>query len=285
MNAVTHARSIEKYLFDVNGYLVVEDALGPQLLKRLNAAVDECSEHVLPEDYDLALGAAAFVGEHKRTGFLDALGWPEPHGEAFRDLVALPAVLEHMLDLIGDGFRLDSVRGTVMSPGTEGFALHGGSGLVDTQCTYDVRDGHLRNGLITVGYALTDVAPGEGGFVCIPGSHKANFPCPDQLARLENGAEHVKQFAIRAGSAVVFTEALIHGTLPWLGDAPRRTVFVRYCPGALCFRTDPRPPGYESFADKLSALQQALMEPPYFNDRPSIAGLLQPASASASASG
>src|SRR5258708_4391099 len=137
--------------------MVVEDALDPQLLKRLNAAIDECAERVVQEEYDLALGAAAFVGERKRDGFLDALAWPEQHGDAFRDLVALPQMLEHMLDLIGDGFRLDSVRGTVMAPGTEGFALHGGSGLVDTQCTYDVRDGHLRNGLITVGYALTDV--------------------------------------------------------------------------------------------------------------------------------
>ena len=273
--------STEKYLFDVNGYTVIEDALEPQLLKRLNAAVDACAERVAPEDYDLALGAAAFVGEHKRNGFLDALSWPEPHGDAFRDLIALPQVLRHMLDLLGDGFRLDSVRGTVMPPGTEGFALHGGSGLADTQCTYDVRDGRIRNGLITVGFALTDVAPGEGGFVCIPGSHKANFPCPAELARMEtaDGSDHVKQFAIRAGSAVVFTEALIHGTLPWRGDAPRRTVFVRYCPGALCFRIDPRPHGYDTFADKLSPLQTALMEPPYFNDRPSIANLLQPAPA------
>jgi hypothetical protein len=271
--------SIEKYLFDVNGYMVVPGALEPALLKALNAAVDACSQHVVREEYDLAAGAAAFTGARKRDGFLDALSWPDPHGEAFRDLIALPQILGPMLDLLGDGFRLDSVRGTVMAPGTEGFALHGGSGLVDTQCTYEVRDGQLRNGLITVGFALTDVAEGEGGFVCIPGSHKANFPCPEPLARLEQGAAHVRPFALDAGDAVIFTEALIHGTLPWRGDAPRRTVFVRYCPGALCFRTDPRPPGYPSFADKLTALQQALMEPPYFNDRPSIAGLLPAATA------
>ncbi|MFE8945322.1 hypothetical protein [Streptomyces sp. NPDC007856] len=34
--------------------------------------------------------------------------------------------VELMLELIGDGFRFDTLKGTIMTRGTEGFRLHGG---------------------------------------------------------------------------------------------------------------------------------------------------------------
>ena len=34
----------------------------------------------------------------------------------------------------------------------------------------------------------------------------------------------------RAGDAVLFTEGLTHGTLPWKGKDQRRTLFLKYSP-------------------------------------------------------
>ena len=73
------------------------------------------------------------------------------------------------------------------------------------------------NGLMAVCYQLSDVSPGEGGYACIPGSHRANYSCPDDVRRLETHSEWFKNLPMKAGSALVFTEALTHGTLPWKG--------------------------------------------------------------------
>jgi hypothetical protein len=82
---------------------------------------------------------------------------------------------------------------------------------------------------------------------------------------------------MKAGSALVFTEALTHGTLPWKGSHERRTLLYRYAPGNMVYGSEPsiHPRGYESFKDELTPLQRALMEPPYSKRRPSLIPLLE----------
>ena len=41
-----------------------------------------------------------------------------------------------------------------------------------------VRDGRIFCGMLTVIWLVNDVGEGDGGFWCIPGSHKADFPVP-----------------------------------------------------------------------------------------------------------
>jgi hypothetical protein len=264
----------DKFFFDVNGYLVIEDVLEPELLAELNDAFDHGGERIGELGFSLAQNAGRFEAQHRRTEFDAPFNWPEPWGPMFRRLVALPRTVEIMLETLGDGFRYDSMKGTIMTPGTEGFRLHGGGGRPGDLRFFQVLNGQIRNGLMNIAYAVTDVHPGDGGFCCIPGSHKANFEPPAEVLELAHGAEHVRQVPLRAGSAVIFSEALIHGTLPWTGEADRRTLFVRYSPGALLFRYDPMPVDYETFADELTPLQRAVFEPPHFNDRPKLAQLL-----------
>ncbi len=40
----------------------------------------------------------------------------------------------------------------------------------------------------------------------------------------------VQAVTIKAGSAIVSTEALTHGTFPWKGKQERRTLFYKYSP-------------------------------------------------------
>ena len=62
-------------------------------------------------------------------------------------------------------------------------------------------------------------APGAGGFVCVPGSHKSNFlqHMPRDVARFERDVDWVVQPSMAAGDVLIFTEALIHGTATWDG--------------------------------------------------------------------
>jgi hypothetical protein len=95
----------------------------------------------------------------------------------------------------------------------------------------------MRNGLTVVAYNLKDVHPGDGGFGCVPGSHKSNLPFPKEWREMSEDHPAVQPFLQRvtgpAGTALLFTEALTHGTLPWRGKDERRTVFMKYSPHPL----------------------------------------------------
>lgn len=69
----------------------------------------------------------------------------------------------------------------------------------------------------------------------------------------------------------MFTEALIHGTLPWVSPNDRRTIFVRYAPDAVDLRMNMLPAGHEKLEPRLTPLQRAIFRPAYFVNRESVA--------------
>lgn len=204
----------EKYLFDLNGYLVVEDALTPEQVSALNALVDAHWE-------------ADGLGGKATHRFGRTLAW----GAATQAVIANPRMVPYLHALIGPQVRLDHdyldvIRGGL---GPIGATLHGGGTPHDPGQFYRFVDGRMLNGLTVVAYNLCDIHPGDGGFACVPGSHKANYPLPRAWADMSQGlADCVRPVTGPAGSAVIFTEALTHGTLPWRGAGPRRTLFFKY---------------------------------------------------------
>jgi ectoine hydroxylase-related dioxygenase (phytanoyl-CoA dioxygenase family) len=96
--------------------------------------------------------------------------------------------------------------------------------------------------LTAVIWALTDAREGDGGFWCIPGSHKAAFPLPRAIETYEVIPACVKQPSLRAGSVLIFTEALTHGTRNWSADHERVALFYKYSPAWMADQaTDRRP--------------------------------------------
>ena len=109
----------------------------------------------------------------------------------------------------------------VDSPG--GLYLHGGgqgaggpSDLVGPtdggQCYYRYANGRFFNGLVAVALELESVHPGDGGFACVAGSHKANIELPrDWKTPVPKGGSNkdippcVHQVAAEAGDAIIFT--------------------------------------------------------------------------------
>ena len=139
-------------------------------------------------------------------------------------------MLQPLVELCGPTVRLDHCYGIIMSPGTSGVGLHGGATPHDPAQSYSVRDGEMLNGLVAVQWALVDHPKGTGGFCCVPGSHKANFALPDP-----HDPSMVLEVELRAGDVVFFTEALTHGTMPWLGPKQRRSLFFKYAPGFVAW--------------------------------------------------
>ena len=261
----------EKYLFDINGYLVVRDALPAEDVALANAAIDRHAGEIrerVGED-SLSGDSEALRGSTGRGDLAGALSWEEPYGRPFRDMLVNRKVVPYLHELLGPGFRLDHNLGIItMRRGAEGHVLHGSSGPgFDRHQYYIVRDGKMHNGLTVVAFQLTDINPGDGGLCLVPGSHKGNFPCPAALRHGEAYQEFVRQITCRAGDCVIFTEAVTHGTLPWTAAHQRRTALFRFSPGNLAYVPHAWP------AEMLALMtpeQRLVMEPPYHSrlDRP-----------------
>ena len=120
----------------------------------------------------------------------------------------------------------------------------------------------MSNGLTVVTYFLTPASEGAGGFACVPGSHKSNFTVqeiPEQVRTFEHPAHYVAQPAVEAGDALIFTEAVIHGTMVWRSQTERRPLLCKYSPGHSSWAKD----WYSCFdVGELTEQQQRLLAPP-----------------------
>ncbi len=206
---------LERYLFDLQGFLVVENALTASEIAALNELLDQ---------------QIAQVDEPGKPCFRfdSLLSWGSP----FRSLIDNPRITPYLVDLLGSRFRLDHDYVHIIRQGNGpiGSSLHGGATPFDPCQYYIYKNGQMYNGLTAVAYNLTDVNHNEGGFGCIPGSHKSNLPLPNEWRDLEKPLACVQAIAGKAGTAIIFTEALTHGTLPWTGQHERRTLFYKYSP-------------------------------------------------------
>ncbi len=261
----------EKYLFDINGYIVVHDALSKEDIALCNEAIDHHTGQIRERTGKLTLagGSKALEGTTGRGDLGGALTWPEPYGQPFRNMLDNRKVAPYLHTILGEGFRLDHNLGIItMRKGAEGHTMHGSSGPgFDRHQYYIFKDGKMHNGLTVVAYQLADVNEGDGGFCLVPGSHKGNYPCPTTLRRGEAYSEFVKPITCKAGDCIIFTEATTHGTLPWTGEHGRRTALFRFSPGNLAYVP-------HNWSEEMLALmndeQRKVCEPPYHSrlDRP-----------------
>jgi hypothetical protein len=232
--------AIERYHFDLYGYVIRRQALAASEVDAARRAVAELD---LPRP-------GPSIGSQRFSDFLGG-------AQIFRDLLDHDAALGVVVEACGPKVRLDHAYGIVMAPGTSGLGLHGGGTPHDPAQFYDVRHGHMYNGLVGVQWALVDHRAGHGGFCCIPGSHRANFALPAEAAGL------VVTVPLDAGDMLVFTEGLTHGTSTWRADHDRLALFYKYAAGHAAWGADHRDrwPALVS-SGLLTARQARLLQPP-----------------------
>lgn len=237
-------RDEDRYLFDIQGYLTVPNALSSATVEELNEAIDELVDGEMSREETT----------HRWSGLL-------PRSRVFLNLIDNPPVLPFLEKLLGPRLRLDHEYTDVIRSGLGpiGARLHGGAAPFDPAQYYWSSDGRLHSGLLVVAYNLKDVGPEDGGFACVPGSHKAAFPFPEEWKELTDLHPCVRQVTGPAGTAIIFTEALTHGTLPWRGGDERRTVFYKYSPEPLAWsRRYYVPDDYPDLTER----QRSLLRPP-----------------------
>jgi hypothetical protein len=242
----------ERFAFDLQGYLLLKQVLSAADVAALLATARQ------------RFAAAAGAGHARLFG---ATAWGAP----YQALIDHPRIIPYLDATLGPKFRLDHDYCLFMTQGGRDQDLHGGATAKNPDHWYSYRDGVIRCGLTVVEFFLTAARPGDGGFCCIPGSHKSNFVdrLPLEVRRYQRVPEYVVQPAVEAGDAIVFTESLIHGTLPWTGEQERLAVLYKYSPGHSAWMGTYYDPGdYPN----LTAQQRRILAPPSVSDRPDSIG-------------
>jgi len=97
----------QKYLFDLNGFIVIRGVLSPEEIAAANAAIDantpefkERAESALRNTRDGT--PLAGDGKTPRLDMGGMLGWQKPHCDIFRKLLCHPKLVPYLKELVGE---------------------------------------------------------------------------------------------------------------------------------------------------------------------------------------
>ncbi|MBS12323.1 MAG: hypothetical protein CME19_12055 [Gemmatimonadetes bacterium] len=218
----------QRYLLDLWGYLHIKGAFGGKELEDAQAAAER---YVHSEPENLPDGFAVDGKRHV-------------HGFAFdkslERLATHPSIWPFIKEITKGRPRLTSGTLQIDRPIPENEPLRFHCARDDygwDAMRWDVRDGRIFcNHMVAFPY-LTDVNPGDGGLLVVPGSHKSNFERPPDLFNggfVSDGDDlpgGVVNITPKAGDVVLMSESVTHGALPWKPqDRYRMYLVLRYHP-------------------------------------------------------
>lgn len=204
-----------KFEFDVLGYLHRRHMLSREELATYRAWVDEVKQtdvKALNQADPSALGTQI---NRPVSRVIDA----DPRFARFLDH---PVVEPLLAEFLGSEYRHIDNDLYFTHPGYAGGHWHRG---VRAHPSGHVVDGQFICPMVKVFYCLTDVGPGEGEFVVVPGSHKAHFEI--DVERVDLPGQHLFD-DVAAGDAIIFNEALLHNGRPNLSGKTRQTIIMNF---------------------------------------------------------
>lgn len=215
----------EKWAFDLQGYLVLREAIPQADVKRM---VKLCDEWHAVDDSQLPPPLRSYRDPSTQPTTPRSINNVHYADPVFQRLVLNPEIMRVVLALTDNSPQLLAVSLTRNTTESDDIGFHGGTsgGIRNPANDYQAANGQVFATFLNAGVSLVDVPPGAG-FVCIPGSHKSNFPRPANLG-IYDDSPMVVNLNVNAGDVVLFTEALCHGARRWTRNDPRRSVFVRY---------------------------------------------------------
>jgi ectoine hydroxylase-related dioxygenase (phytanoyl-CoA dioxygenase family) len=196
---------------DRDGYVLLEDAMGPDLLRELREAI-----HALFDAEGDRAGR-----EFKTEANAHRLANLVNKGEVFRRAIVLPVVLDGVRHVLGPDAKLSSLNARSADPhADDGQPLH-----VDMSALPDERGYWVCN---TV-WLLDDFTPENGATRVVPGSHRWGQRPQDVLA--DPMAPHPDEVLVlgRAGSIAVMNAHTWHGGTANRTAAPRLAMHAFYC--------------------------------------------------------
>ena len=254
--------AVDDFFFDLNGYLILQRAIEPELVTELNRAFDEFP----------VLAPGDWWGNAQRRDYTSETGF-ELHncvevGEPFEKLIDHPGWIRYLRRYCGEqdsyveGLFIDECIASIRTSGGH-HPVHSGGFRGALRGAYGYKNGVFRCGQCNILLALMDIGEGDGPTMVIPGSHKSNFPHPlagsyaagDRMDHLP-GAIPVH---MNAGDALLFVDGLMHGGSSRTNPGERRITIYRYGPLWATTRF-----GYEysqALLDRLTPGRRKILQP------------------------
>lgn len=264
--------ALEEYMFDLNGFVILRNVLSTQEVAECRAAID-----VIPRELPR-------LGWH---GYIQREDHPEHRGISYQQVYELPAfsrIIDHP-NLINYVARFVGGRDTfdyhhaplyvdenfynIRGPG-EAIPLHAGGHDICKRMQFRYHNGRFACGQVNVLIAHTDIGPGDGATMVIPGSHKSNIIHPafyatntDQWGEKGGGSVEGIPGAIEvhlnAGDAVVFVDTTAHGSAKRRNPGERRISVFRFGPSWGNSRWGYR--ASNELVNRLNPLAKKIVEP------------------------
>lgn len=256
--------AMDDYLFDLRGFLVLEDALSDELVTALNDAVDEALPLEPGEWYE-------GVQRREETGVVgDSIQLQQIYElSPWEQLIAHPAWIEYVKHFVGNQDDFDTNHGPVyidenffqITPEGEGTDIHSGGHTHTKRTQFRHHNGNFHCGQVNVLVALNDIGKGDGATMAVPGSHKQNFEPPfyeDVKGETLEGVPGAEEIHLDAGDALLFVDSVMHGSATRMNPGERRIAVFRYGPSWGVSRR-----GYEpsdALLERLSEEEQAIVK-------------------------
>jgi len=259
---------LDVYLFDLKGFLHLEGALSADEVQELNACLDEIPP-LKPGEWH------GYVQAHSYGDVTSGVNYQQIYeaGEPFEKLIDHPSWFEKVKFFVGGEGTFDYHHGPLFideclanfrAPG-EAIGLHSGGFPPIQRNQFRYHGGRFMCGQVNILMALTDIGPGDGGTMLIPGSHKSNFRHPemDQAKmgkdRSVDGVTGAVEVYMKAGDALLFVDGISHGSAMRKNEGMRRIAVYRYGPSWTNFRH-----GYQPSPEllaRLTPLRRKIVQP------------------------
>ena len=106
---------------------------------------------------------------------------------------------------MGSGYEVTKCEVLCSKRGGAGVHLHA-SGVTPSETNhYTFRNGRCYSEYINVAWQLRDVTAADGGFCCIPGSHKGVYPVPKGVLSADRDMDMIRHIGMGSGGPAYFS--------------------------------------------------------------------------------
>ncbi len=243
---------VEIYDFDLKGFLVLRGALDAKEVADCNEVLDRYTTMEPPLAHGDWVGA---VHAHTYSG-TEGVNLQQIYegGPAFERLIDHPSWIGKMKHFVGGQDTFDAKHGplfidenfaSIRGPG-DAIGIHSGGHERIKRNQFRYHNGRFFCGQVNILIALTDIGPGDGGTMVIPGSHKSNLinPYLDRFGMGRTGDKtpgadgmpDAVEVHLQAGDALLFVDCIMHGSATRTNSGHRRILVYRYGPSWGNFR-------------------------------------------------
>lgn len=207
--------------YNKNGYVIIEDVIDQKFLKELNLATEVMIKDAKlitksNEQFDLGSNHSCSNPSVRR------IKQPQNYSEVFKKLLFYPSIIEKVISLIGNNFRLHNGKMNLKSPSA--------GDLVDWHQDWAFYP-HSNDDVLAVGIMLDDMTLNNGTVLFIPESHKGEvydhhhngyFAGAIDIEKNKIDIRNAREIVGKAGTITIHHARLLHASKPNLSKLNRR---------------------------------------------------------------